>query len=93
MVVGVMSLSIRIPEALSLKEKRLTLKSLVTRIRNRFNVSISEMGSQDKWQLATLGVAHVAGDRRYANQVLDRVLDFAEAVKQIEVLDSQIEFL
>ena len=88
-----MSLSIRIPGALSLKEKRFVLKSLVTRIRNRFNVSVSEVDSQDKWQLATLGVAHVAGDRRFSNQVLDGVLDFAEAVKQIEVLDSNIEFL
>lgn len=93
MFVGVMRLSLRVPEAQSLKEKRWLLKSLAARIRNRFNVSIAEIDAQDKWQLASIGVAHVSSTAAHTHHVLDRVLDFAEAVKQIEVLDSKTELL
>lgn len=93
MTVGLLRFDIRLPEAQSLKEKRGLVKSLVTRIRNRFNVSISEVENQDKWQLATVAVAHVGGDSSHTNQLLDQVLDFAEAVKQVEVIHSQIEIL
>ncbi len=93
MVVGVLQLAFRLPEAQSLKEKRWVLKSVVTRIRNKFNVSVSEVGSQDSWQLANLAIAHVANDRTYSNELLDQVLNFAESVKQIEVIDSQLEFI
>ena len=93
MTVGILRIDIRLPEAQSLKEKRWQVKSLVTRIRNRFNVSISEVENQDKWQLATLAVAHVGGDQGHTNQLLDQVLDFAEALKQLEVINFEIELL
>ena len=93
MVVGVLRLDIRLPEAHSLKEKRWLLKSLVSRIQNRFNVSISEIENQDTWQLATLAVAHVGSDRTHTNRLLDQVLNFAERVRQLEVIDSQIELI
>lgn len=92
MVVGVLQIAIRIAEAQSLKEKRWHLKSLTTRIRSRFNVSIAETDSKDLWQSATLAVAHVGSDRRFSNQQLDRVLEFVREVRQIEVIDSQLEF-
>jgi len=91
MVVGVLQVAIRLPESQSLKEKRRLVKSLVTRIRNKFNVSISEVDSQDSWQRATVAAAHVGNARAYTNEVLDQVLRFLEDVKKIEVIDSQLE--
>ena len=91
MVVGVLQIAIRLPVSHSLKEKRWTIKSLVTRIRNKFNVSVSEIDSQDSWQLATLAAAHVGNDRRYTNELLDQVLGFIEEVKRIEVIDSELQ--
>ena len=93
MIVGLLRLDIRLPEAQSLKEKRWVVKSLMTRIGNRFNVSISEVEHQNKWQLATLAVAHVGSNQSHTNQLLDQVIDFAEAVKQLEVINSKIELL
>lgn len=93
MVIGVLQVAIRLPESHSLKEKRRLVKSLVTRVRNKFNVSISEVDSQDSWQLATLAVAHVGNARRYTNELLDQALRFMEDVKKIEVVDSQLELL
>ena len=92
MVLGVLQLSIRLPEAQSLKEKRWPLKSLLTRIRNKFNVSIAEVGGQDSWQIATVAAAHVGTSRAHTNEVLDKVADFARGMRQIEVIDTQLEF-
>lgn len=91
MVIGTLQVAIRLPESHSLKEKRRLVKSLVTRIRNQFNVSISEVNSQDSWQLASLAVAHVGSARPYTNEVLDRVRRFLEEVRSIEVIDSRLE--
>jgi len=93
MIVGVLQIALRLPEAHSLKEKRRVLKSLTTRLRNRFNVSISEVDSQDAWQSALLAVAYVGADRGHGNRLLDQVLRFAERERQIEVVDSKLEFL
>jgi uncharacterized protein YlxP (DUF503 family) len=93
MVVGVLEIVLRLPEAQSLKEKRRVIKSLVTRIRNRFNVSVSEIDNQDRWQLATIAVAHVGSDKAFSNQVLDQVLNFSERVKALEVIDSRLEMI
>lgn len=92
MVVGVLQLALRLPEVLSLKEKRSVIKSVNTRIRNKFNVSVSEVDGQDKWQLATIAVAHIGADRKFANRLLDQVLNLVRDVRQIEVVDSKLEF-
>ncbi|HZD05791.1 MAG TPA: DUF503 domain-containing protein, partial [Longimicrobiales bacterium] len=52
--------------------------SLKERLRSRFNVSVSETGHQDAWTRAEVTVAVVAGDRRFADSVLDRVDRFVE---------------
>lgn len=93
MVIGLLQVAIRLPESHSLKEKRWIVKSLVTRIRNQFNVSISEIAAQDSWQRATLAASHVGTDRRHTNEILDRLLRFVEEVKKIEVIDSKLELL
>ena len=68
MIVGVCTLELHFPAAQSLKEKRGILKSLKQRIQNRFNVSIAEVGGQDKWQIATLGIAKVSTDTAAIDQ-------------------------
>ena len=93
MVIGVLQLILRLPEAHSLKEKRWILKSLMARIKNRFNVSVAEVDSQDVWQLSTVAVAHVGTSRPCSNGLLDHVLEFAEGIKQVEVIDSKLEFI
>ena len=55
MIVGVCTIELRLREARSLKEKRQVLKSVITRVKNNFNVAIAEVDYQDKWQRAVLG--------------------------------------
>jgi uncharacterized protein YlxP (DUF503 family) len=78
MVVAVLTMVIAIPQANSLKDKRRVIKSVKDRLKNNFNVSVSEIGDQDVWKSSILGVAVVSGDSAYANGVLTRVQNFVE---------------
>ena len=93
MVVGLCTLELHLPGVGSLKGKRQILLSLKERIRTKFNVSISEVDGQDLWQRAVLGVACVANDRRYTNQILDSVLNLVRANPSIEIVQHHMELL
>jgi uncharacterized protein YlxP (DUF503 family) len=94
MSLGVCQVKLRLPENQSLKGKRQVLKSIITRVRNNYNVAIAEVDDQDLWQLATLGVACVSNDAQQVNKVLSRVVDFIGQSKfDIEILDYEIEIM
>ncbi|MBA7679602.1 hypothetical protein ES703_87901 [subsurface metagenome] len=94
MNIGVCRVSLRLPENISLKGKRRVLKSITTRVRNKFNVSVAEVDDQNLWQLATLGICCVSNDKRYTNEVLSKVVDFIVNGRfDVEILDYEIEIL
>jgi len=94
MNIGVCRISLRLPENQSLKGKRQVLKSITTRIRNQFNVSVAEVDDHDLWQLATIGICCVSNDKRYTNQVLSKVVDFIAGSRfEVEILNHEIEIL
>ena len=78
MVVGTCELIFQLPDNHSLKGKRQVSRSLVQRIRSRFNVSVAEVGDLDHWQTLAIGVTCATNDSRHANEVLSKVVDFAE---------------
>ena len=92
-VVGTLKLSLYIRNNHSLKEKRKVVKSVVARVRNKFNVSVAEVGSNDKWQMIELGISAVGNDRRFVNSSLDTILSFLESLYLGEIVDSSIEIL
>ena len=82
------------PENLSLKGKRKVLKSIITQVGNKFNVSVAEVDDQDLWQLAAVGICCVSNNGRYTNEVLSKVVDFIMKSRfDVEVLDYNIEIL
>ncbi len=91
MRVGILQIELKLPESDSLKAKRMVLRSLKDRIKQRFNVSIAEVGEQDKWQRAVLGVASVGTDKRYVNGVLSRVVDLIKNSRSAVLVDYQLE--
>ena len=91
MVVGTLKLSLYIHNNQSLKEKRKTVKSIVAKVQKRFNVSISEVGSNDKWQMAELGISTVGNDRRFVNSALDNILSYIDSIYLGDIIDSNIE--
>jgi uncharacterized protein YlxP (DUF503 family) len=92
MIVGVCTIELHIQEPNSLKAKRKVIKSIVTRVKNNFNVSIAEVGYQDKWQRSILGVAVVSNAQDHANGILSKVVNFVQDMYVAELLDYQIEF-
>ena len=94
MNVGVCRIKLRLPENLSLKGKRRVLKSIIARVRSKFNVSVAEVDDQELWQLATLGICCVSNNNRYTNEVLSKVVDFiVDGRFEVEILDYEIELL
>jgi uncharacterized protein YlxP (DUF503 family) len=94
MNVGVCRIRFRLPENSSLKGKRRVVKSVIARVRNKFDVSVAEVGDQDLWQLATLGICCVSNDKRHTNEVLSKVVDFIINSRfEVEILDYEIEIV
>ncbi len=94
MIVGILTVRLRLPENQSLKGKRQVVKSVIQRVRNRFNVSVAEVEDQDLWQLATIGVGCVSNSTSHVNETLSRVMDFiASSRLDAELLDYEIEIL
>lgn len=91
MVIGVGQIELYIPESGSLKSKRFVLKSIKTKIRNKFNVSIAEVENNDKWQRATLGVAIVSNDKKIVDSTLNQIMHFIENDVRLEIVDHSIE--
>jgi uncharacterized protein YlxP (DUF503 family) len=93
MVVGVCHLDLLLPEGSSLKAKRSVIKSLIARVRAKFNCSISEVGAHDLWQRACVGICLVGSDQPFINSSLDKVIDYIERLGLLEVVGSETEFV
>jgi uncharacterized protein YlxP (DUF503 family) len=93
MVIGLLTLELHFPGARSLKDKRQALRSLETRIKNRFNVSLAEVEHQDLWQRARLAVVSVNTDHVHLESTLQSVAGEAGSARDIELLDSNVEIL
>ncbi|WP_373046041.1 DUF503 domain-containing protein [Vulgatibacter sp.] len=94
MVVGTLRFVLQIPGSASLKAKRHVMRKVIDRVRARFNVAIAEVGDNDLWQKATIGVAAVGNDRAFVNEVLDKVLrSVEEGGAEAFVVSHELEIL
>ncbi|NLZ54168.1 MAG: DUF503 domain-containing protein [Thermoanaerobacteraceae bacterium] len=79
MVVGILTVELSLGDIFSLKEKRQIVKSVIDRIKNRYNVSIAEVDKQDVKRRAVIGMACVSNSSKLVDRQLDLILDFLEA--------------
>ena len=94
MNVGIGTVSLRIPENMDLKGKRRVLKSIVGRVRHRFDVAVAEVDDNDSWQAAVIGICCISNDKRHSNEVLSQVVSFIEKSRfDVEILDYSIEII
>jgi len=84
---------LRLPWCRSLKDKRAEARSLQSRLRRQFNVTVAETGSQDLWRRAELSFVTVSSLRDAAENTLRHVLSEMDSQDDIEVLSDKIEFL
>ncbi|HEX9402178.1 MAG TPA: DUF503 domain-containing protein [Anaeromyxobacter sp.] len=95
MFVGVLRLTLHMPEPGSLKSKRHLLRSAIDRVKAKFNVSIAEVAENDLWQKSIVGVAAVGNDHGFVNESLDKVADFVGSMHggQLQVMGREIEIV
>lgn len=87
MVTVILTVRLDIPGISSLKEKRRILKSLLTRLRNDFNISIAEVADNDVLRSATIGAAIVSNNSSFGNQVIAKVVNKIEASHEVLIRD------
>jgi uncharacterized protein YlxP (DUF503 family) len=93
MVVGVGVLELMVHNSSSLKAKRQVIKSILGRVRSKFDISIAEVGEQDKWQRSTIAFAVVTNDGGHAHTMLETITDYVESLYLAEVVDTRIEIV
>ena len=71
----------------SLKEKRMVVKSLVQRLKNKFNVSVGEVHEQDIHQIIVIGISAVCGDQKQVDSTLENLIDFVEENTDAEIIN------
>ena len=91
MVVGSLKIEFRLTDNQSLKGKRKVVRSMVDKVKSRFNVSIAEVGSNDKWQKIELGISAVGNDRRHIDSSLNHILAFLESLYLAQIVHTELE--
>jgi uncharacterized protein len=92
MVVGVLTLELFFPHAGSLKDKRRILHGFKERIRSRYHVAVAEIGHQEKWQRALIGIATLNSRPKVVEDLLGRILSDARNLQEAEVSGQEIRF-
>ena len=93
MVVGTLKIDLHLHDNRSLKGKRKIVRSMVDKVKHKFNVAIAEVGSNDKWQKIELGVCTVGNDRRHIDASLNNILEFLESLYLAEIIQSKTEII
>jgi len=93
MVVGTLSVTLQVPGSTSLKDKRQVVRSLIARVRKTFNVAVAEVGDQDLWQSAVIGIVCVSESSRHADAMCQKVLSFVGDEGEAIVLGSRFELV
>ncbi len=93
MVAGLGVITFRLHDCRSLKGKRKIVKSIIAQLRNNFNVSVAEVGSNDVYQRAEIGFALVGNNRMVINSKIDKIFNLADELGLAEIIDSDMEII
>ncbi len=91
MVVGLGIITFRLHHCRSLKSKRTIIKSIIGRLRNNFNASVAEVGSNDIYDEAIIGFAVVGNDRITTNSKIDKIFNLADELGLAEIINTEME--
>jgi uncharacterized protein YlxP (DUF503 family) len=79
MYIGTCKITIEIPEATSIKDKRNELRSIIARLQRELHISAAEVGWLDEMDLAEIGLAYVSNSVAHADAVIAKAVNFVEA--------------
>ncbi len=93
MVVGICILRFRIHDCRSLKAKRRVVKSIIQQVRNKFNASVAEVGANDVYHRAEIGVTMAGSDTKVINAKLDKMINMVDDLNLAELMDTEMEII
>lgn len=91
MLIGTIRFYLEIPSSFSLKDKRRILSSLKAKLKNKFNISVAEIGEKDMWNRGELAVAVVSDDSAFCNEQLGKIISFIEESNDVNILEIKQE--
>ncbi|NFM47014.1 DUF503 domain-containing protein [Clostridium botulinum] len=77
----------------SLKEKRMIVKSVISKTKNKFNVSIAEIEMQDVHQSIVIGIACVSNSTKQADSIIQNVVNYIEGNTEAMVSNIETEII
>ena len=93
MVIGVCRIVLTIDDAFSLKEKRHVVKSIIERLKSRYNASAAEVDLNDKWKNAVIGIACVSNETGHADSMLANIVNYVENDGRAILVDYSTEII
>ncbi|MEA1965309.1 MAG: DUF503 domain-containing protein [Candidatus Aerophobetes bacterium] len=93
MVIGILEVDVQLFYSNSLKDKRRIVKSLIARLKNNFNISVSEVAYQNLWRKTKLGIAFLTMEEKFAQNVLSEIIRFIHKEKRISLTTSKMEII
>jgi uncharacterized protein YlxP (DUF503 family) len=91
MVVGIGIITLRLHDCRSLKSKRRIVKSIINQLRNNFNASVAEVGSNDIYQRSEIGFSLVSNNKTILNSKIDKIFNMADSLGLAEIIDTEME--
>lgn len=93
MIIGICTCEIYIFNANSLKSKRSVVKSIIEKSKNRFNISIAEVGENDKWQKSIVAFSTISNSQKIVEETIEKVINFFDSYSEIEIINIKREIL
>lgn len=93
MIIGICTCEIFIFNSNSLKSKRSVVKSIIEKSKNRFNISIAEVGDNDKWQKSIIAFSTISNEQKVVEETMDIVINFFDSYSEIEIISIKRELL
>lgn len=90
MFIGILGVEFRLHGNESLKDKRRVANSVKQKVRNKFNISVAEVGSENDMSTLTLALVSVSNDKRHLESRLTKCLSMLEAVCPEEMVYSEM---
>jgi uncharacterized protein len=87
MKVFVMTLDLRAEWAHSLKEKRMIVRSINQRLKNKFNISVNEVDNQDIHQIITIGISGICASNAQVDSTTENIINFVESNTDAELIN------
>lgn len=91
MVIGILIVRLYLPNSDSLKAKRQVILSLKARLKNKFNISISEIGSLNSLKEVEIGVSCISNSGRYIDRQLSYIVERIKSYPNFELIDYSTE--